>query len=116
MLRQSRRQTLQPPITKVSRQVRSEALPLYYKVNRFASAIESGFENDSSEVLVQWLEATGQDNLDLIKNLLIVHKWPSGTEVSNWDRITSRAGVSLPQDVVELTKPVSIECRTIDID
>ena len=64
----------QPPITKVSRQVRLEALPIYYGTNRFlvyekgGEIIEGGREV-SFPGAIEWLKAIGPANARLLKNI-----------------------------------------------
>lgn len=77
--------TRQPALTKVSRQIRAESLPLYYGLNKFVVRISqtrsyrstvkqcSFGKSLSSDCAAVWLSRIGKANIDLIKDLEIRH-------------------------------------------
>ena len=71
----------QPDITKVSRQLRSKTLPIYYGMNKFLvhcyfDTGYPGFERSGIQFHQQlrWMKAMGKINLGMIRSLEICHQ------------------------------------------
>lgn len=72
--RESYAQAFQPPITKVSRQIRREALPLYYDVNEFIIHTEG----EKAEDAHRWLHYS-QPHLSKLSRLALWVRYVSAT-------------------------------------
>ncbi|KAK5137950.1 hypothetical protein LTR08_005746 [Meristemomyces frigidus] len=99
---------LQPPITKVCRQLRCEALPLYYELNEFAVSLEvlNAFGTkvpvDGPAVVARWLKAIGPENIKHICKLVVfARKQYMRRRSSNvtLQRFLDRKGVELAEKV-----------------
>lgn len=89
--RDSYRQAHQPPLTKVSRQVRSESLPIYYECNDFVLHTESTRANDA----YRWLRC----NSSYLNTLRRISFWLRYVPLAN-DRASSQGAMS-----VSVTRP-----------
>lgn len=61
----------QPPLTRVSRQVRDETLPIFYGNHRFVCTLFDPVEQE--QMLLAWLEKIGPISAGLIRELYVVY-------------------------------------------
>ena len=97
--------THQPNITKVCRQLRSEALPLYYQLNEFAVSLEEPtdeLDGDFGEAyFARWLKSIGPRNFMYIRKLT-VFRMRNGlryTYSTTLQQFLERYGIELSEDV-----------------
>ncbi|KAK4898262.1 hypothetical protein LTR27_004269 [Elasticomyces elasticus] len=62
---------VQPPVTKVCRQLRAETLTTFYAVNSFAVKIAELDREDNANIFVQWSKVIGMANRQAISRLYI---------------------------------------------
>lgn len=75
---------LQPALTRVSRQIRAEALPFYYKKNEFA-AFSTFEDEDDLTGLYCFLSSIGKHNASLIRRLTILFPYNNDQDVAGDD-------------------------------
>ena len=100
----------QPSITKVCRQLRCEALPLYYELNQFIISLESTRAHpsistvDEPAIAAKWLKAIGMQDRKHLRSLVVFCR-PRA-------RLTRSCNLTLPQFLVaaglELVKATQV--------
>ena len=97
---------LQPSITRISRQVRTESLPVYYGANEFFFEPYDRKENANTPVefpyVQRWLKAIGPENRNLLKTVSIRggslnYRWYSARR---FVALMAKRGIDLPDNVV----------------
>ena len=74
-----RKACTQPAITQVCRQLRHEALPLYYELNGFMVTMREDIlmaKRSSKTVLAKWLRAIGPENIKRIRKIGVLVQNP----------------------------------------
>lgn len=103
----------QPPITRVSRQLRQEALPLYYQLTPFWVSIKissiapelytglsGGVMVNNPKVLVRWLKAIGTENIKHLRHFRVLcglHKVDGSAQTLQ--DFLEQGGIALPEEV-----------------
>ncbi|KAK4496995.1 hypothetical protein PRZ48_011444 [Zasmidium cellare] len=59
---------LQPPIGQVNRQLRHEALPVFYSANTFTAQLDNALDLD---IALSWLTAIGDANISHLRKLIL---------------------------------------------
>ncbi|KAK3652162.1 hypothetical protein LTR56_005293 [Elasticomyces elasticus] len=89
----------QPPITRVSRQLRNETLGMFYAANTFAIVLPGyGWPTArrSVDVFLRWAKAIGADNRRAITKLYIYPYWQAKT----FDQIMQEANLQWAEGII----------------
>jgi hypothetical protein len=101
-----KKKPFQPSMTRVNRQLRAEALPLFYKVNDFVASLHSRSigifdEGDQRAAFLRWCRAIGPKNMLDIRQFHILRFSDAYGRAANlplWEDFCQHENVLLHQD------------------
>jgi len=103
---------VQPAITRLSRQIRKETLPMFYALSSFELRLDGVTLHQSTEVLKKWIEAIGAENARRITNLKVHYIVYLGqSREMTFSALTLDAACGLAEEAVSFRRELNHHVR-----